>query len=49
MILDRMRYFSLDFEECAHKILKMNIKPGQEVCDTIILCVTLFVSHTIYV
>ena len=24
-------YFSLDFEECAHKLLKMEIKPGQEV------------------
>jgi len=22
---------SLDFEECAHKLLKMNMKPGQEV------------------
>ena len=27
---------SLDFEECAHKLLKMDLKPGQEVryqCD----------------
>ena len=23
---------SLDFEECAHKVLKMELKPGQEVC-----------------
>lgn len=23
---------SLDFEECAHKVLKMQLKPGQEVC-----------------
>ena len=23
---------SLDFEECAHKLLKMTIKPGLEVC-----------------
>ena len=22
---------SLDFEECAHKMLKINLKPGQEV------------------
>lgn len=22
---------SLDFEECAHKMMKMEIKPGQEV------------------
>ena len=24
-------FFSLDFEECAHKVMKMSIKPGQEV------------------
>lgn len=23
---------SLDYEECAHKLLKMQLKPGQEVC-----------------
>lgn len=23
---------SLDFEECAHKLLKLQLKPGQEVC-----------------
>jgi len=23
--------FSLDYEECAHKMMKLNIKPGQEV------------------
>ena len=23
---------SLDFEECAHKLLRMDIKPGWEVC-----------------
>ena len=36
--------FSLDFEECAHKILKMNIKPGQEVLESICVCVS--VCHT---
>ncbi|EDV26964.1 uncharacterized protein TRIADDRAFT_23262 [Trichoplax adhaerens] len=31
---------SLDFEECAHKLLKMEIKPGQEkeLCSMIIDC-----------
>ena len=23
--------FSLDYEECAHKMMKMQLKPGQEV------------------
>ena len=25
---------SLDFEECAHKLLRMNIKPGWEVSES---------------
>lgn len=25
---------SLDFEECAHKLLKLQLKPGQEVCTS---------------
>lgn len=31
---------SLDFEECAHKLLKMELKPGQEVelCHMILDC-----------
>ncbi|XP_060589870.1 pre-mRNA-splicing factor CWC22 homolog [Ruditapes philippinarum] len=31
---------SLDFEECAHKLLKMDLKPGQEVelCNMILDC-----------
>ncbi|KAJ8320012.1 hypothetical protein KUTeg_001599 [Tegillarca granosa] len=31
---------SLDFEECAHKLLKMELKPGQEVelCNMILDC-----------
>ena len=24
---------SLDFEECAHKLLKLELKPGQEVVN----------------
>ena len=31
---------SLDFEECAHKLLKMQLKPGQEIelCHMILDC-----------
>ena len=31
---------SLDFEECAHKLLKMEIKPGyeEELCNMILDC-----------
>ena len=28
---------SITFDECAHKLLKMTIKPGQEVCGTQLL------------
>lgn len=33
---------SLDFEECAHKLLKMQMKPGQEVelCHMFLDCCT---------
>ena len=26
---------SLDFEECAHKLIKMQLKPGQEASTTV--------------
>lgn len=31
---------SLDFEECAHKLLKMELRPGQEseLCNMILDC-----------
>ena len=31
---------SLDFEECAHKMLKMEFKPGQEVTLTFSLAIS---------
>ena len=31
---------SLDFEECAHKLLKMKMKPGQEVIYTFLVVPT---------
>jgi pre-mRNA-splicing factor CWC22 len=34
---------SLDHEECCHKLLKMNLKPGQEVCFNLIYAYN--VSH----
>ena len=29
--------YSLDYEECAHKMMKMNLKPGQEVCFHLVI------------
>ena len=29
---------SLDFEECVHKLLKMELKPGQEVSCCRFIC-----------
>ena len=37
---------SLDFEECAHKLLKMTIKPGQEVHILIYNILTPPINHT---
>jgi MA3 domain len=34
---------SLDFEECAHKLMKMQLKPGQEVCYVALMSAVGFV------
>ena len=47
---------SLDFEECAHKMLRMDFKPGQEVrflvewwCNLLCTLNVVFFLHRIYV
>ena len=40
---------SLDFEECAHKLIKMQLKPGQEVRICACYICLNYISYTVSV